>query len=59
MFTDSLRVPTSVMPKGVEHIPALVAESSEMRVPTSVMPKGVEHLPVQHGRPSEGWCRPL
>ncbi len=37
-------MPTSVMPKGVEH--SLIADGADLhesRVPTSVMPKGVEH----------------
>ena len=37
------RVPTSVMPKGVEHIDVAGAWDDLTRVPTSVMPKGVEH----------------
>ena len=37
-------VPTSVMPKGVEHVWTTTATAWWMRVPTSVMPKGVEHI---------------
>src|SRR5438094_164829 len=36
-------VPTSVMPKGVEH-PRFLIQRREWPVPTSVMPKGVEHF---------------
>ena len=36
-------VPTSVMPKGVEHESLGVEQSPTLIVPTSVMPKGVEH----------------
>ena len=37
-------VPTSVMPKGVEHLQNGQASISNQGVPTSVMPKGVEHM---------------
>ncbi len=44
-FNDStLKVPTSVMPKGVEHIRRTHWTTASTTVPTSVMPKGVEHL---------------
>ena len=36
-------MPTSVMPKGVEHQLATQLLSQPTPVPTSVMPKGVEH----------------
>jgi hypothetical protein len=39
-------VPTSVMPKGVEHLRPVLIEVEIDRVPTSVMPKGVEHIPA-------------
>ena len=38
-------MPTSVMPKGVEHLTAHEGRCAICKVmPTSVMPKGVEHL---------------
>ena len=37
-------MPTSVMPKGVEHINIQASGGALDVVPTSVMPKGVEHL---------------
>ena len=36
-------MPTSVMPKGVEHLSACISNGITPRMPTSVMPKGVEH----------------
>ena len=39
-----IRVPPSVMPKGVEHAIVVVAMIGIVWVPPSVMPKGVEHL---------------
>jgi len=36
-------MPTSVMPKGVEHVDHPVGTSVQSMMPTSVMPKGVEH----------------
>jgi len=36
-------MPTSVMPKGVEHTAKLTEAQKASRMPTSVMPKGVEH----------------
>jgi len=36
-------MPTSVMPKGVEHHSATVLAAELVLMPTSVMPKGVEH----------------
>jgi len=36
-------MPTSVMPKGVEHKPDRGLKARPPRMPTSVMPKGVEH----------------
>ena len=39
-------MPTSVMPKGVEHsVDAGADQGGRLVMPTSVMPKGVEHLP--------------
>jgi hypothetical protein len=44
------RVPTSVMPKGVEHTTNRSPVFVLVSVPTSVMPKGVEHImPVLPG----------
>ena len=41
-------MPTSVMPKGVEHGYRISSYAEALRVPTSVMPKGVEHpLPTR------------
>jgi len=37
-------MPTSVMPKGVEHILLFRPDPASGIMPTSVMPKGVEHL---------------
>ena len=37
-------VPTSVMPKGVEHIFSHLKKVEKWLVRTSVMPKGVEHV---------------
>ena len=40
-------MPTSVMPKGVEHHGHRRTMSAETpRMPTSVMPKGVEHSTI-------------
>jgi len=39
-------MPTSVMPKGVEHQEAIADAQDAQRMPTSVMPKGVEHRHV-------------
>ena len=39
-------MPTSLMPKGVEHWTYSVTGSSSTVVPTSLMPKGVEHLKI-------------
>ena len=36
-------MPTSVMPKGVEHSHGVIALAPQHAMPTSVMPKGVEH----------------
>ena len=36
-------MPTSVMPKGVEHYQQLSLQGGQDQMPTSVMPKGVEH----------------
>ncbi len=36
-------MPTSVMPKGVEHVLVSRNEEPAHGMPTSVMPKGVEH----------------
>ena len=36
-------MPTSVMPKGVEHVLEYRAPRRDCEMPTSVMPKGVEH----------------
>ena len=36
-------MPTSVMPKGVEHSPSICRAAAVPLMPTSVMPKGVEH----------------
>jgi len=41
-------MPTSVMPKGVEHPVEPVDSGSHWNMPTSVMPKGVEH--TRNGR---------
>ena len=38
-------VPTTVTPKGVEHVEQLVMRISFRLVPTTVTPKGVEHFP--------------
>ena len=39
-------MPTSVMPKGVEHAESAPEHAlSAAGMPTSVMPKGVEHAP--------------
>ena len=57
------RMPTSVMPKGVEHIPRWTSNNFVFRLmPTSVMPKGVEHdqianlplawMPMQKKKPN-------
>ena len=44
-------MPTSVMPKGVEHL-ILIGYRHGLRImPTSVMPKGVEHF---KGSPLQG-----
>ena len=41
---ENHRMPTSVMPKGVEHRQDLAVLTYELvGMPTSVMPKGVEH----------------
>ena len=40
-------MPTSVMPKGVEHHRATIVELASSVMPTSVMPKGVEHIERQ------------
>jgi len=42
-------MPTSVMPKGVEHMTLDVSDATLTSMPTSVMPKGVEHakLPLE------------
>jgi hypothetical protein len=37
-------VPTSLMPKGVEHNDPSASFTSANVAPTSLMPKGVEHL---------------
>ncbi len=37
-------MPTSVMPKGVEHLGSRPSEPPPLAMPTSVMPKGVEHI---------------
>ena len=39
-------MPTSVMPKGVEHSLTVEPPFDVHVMPTSVMPKGVEHSPV-------------
>ncbi len=39
-------MPTSVMPKGVEHMNGVKTSVSVWFMPTSVMPKGVEHVKV-------------
>jgi len=36
-------MPTSVMPKGVEHVLTVSSHPGITVMPTSVMPKGVEH----------------
>src|SRR5208283_1004746 len=43
-------MPTSVMPKGVEHSPRRASPRPHGRMPTSVMPKGVEHRQMQGRR---------
>jgi len=40
-------MPTSVMPKGVEHYKTSMALPVVERMPTSVMPKGVEHRSIR------------
>jgi len=42
-------MPTSVMPKGVEHAAAGKAGLMDELMPTSVMPKGVEHVRQEVG----------
>jgi len=37
-------MPTSVMPKGVEHNKTACDAYARANMPTSVMPKGVEHI---------------
>ncbi len=53
-------MPTSVMPKGVEHLLKRKAAAAGSTMPTSVMPKGVEHL-KQHEKISSEIqeCPPL
>ena len=43
LYAMGANVPTSVMPKGVEHTVTPVQPEPYGNVPTSVMPKGVEH----------------
>ena len=43
LMSSSGAVPTSVMPKGVEHLHGAKPSGHSALVPTSVMPKGVEH----------------
>ena len=38
-------MPTSLMPKGVEHDYEIESFAELAEVPTSLMPKGVEHCP--------------
>ena len=53
-------MPTSVMPKGVEHLAANWRPSEVSSMPTSVMPKGVEHTaPDAASRIAELECPPL
>jgi len=44
-------MPTSVMPKGVEHNQVAGDELDFGNMPTSVMPKGVEHMRNPRSRP--------
>ena len=40
-------VPTSLMPKGVEHCHGTGSANATIQVPTSLMPKGVEHATLR------------
>ena len=52
-------MPTSVMPKGVEHFGNDPTKTLYAVMPTSVMPKGVEHRQTAHAAAGATACPPL
>ena len=53
-------MPTSVMPRGVEHVPDRQGGIPELHlVPTSVMPRGVEHWSCRWWSDTLGGCANL
>ena len=59
LFSGDQEVPTSLMPKGVEHRfdPKYLLEP--LKVPTSLMPKGVEHITSANSLATPSGCPPL
>jgi len=51
--TDRRTMPTSVMPKGVEHRHGMPSRWKIRMMPTSVMPKGVEHRTAKTASPAQ------
>jgi len=52
-------MPTSVMPKGVEHTNFDTTSFQPEEMPTSVMPKGVEHIMLERVVARKMLCPPL
>ncbi|TMQ76464.1 hypothetical protein ACCUM_4314 [Candidatus Accumulibacter phosphatis] len=60
MAAETLEVPSSLMPKGVEHYNRNLSVGNVVAVPSSLMPKGVEHLAgLASSPPATGLCRHL